>query len=79
MVKMSYSDPKKVFKQLEKKPAKLKKFMKHNLSKKRTTGKSLKKCELTGRIGAHIKMYGLNLSRQTFRENAKKLGFKKYN
>ena len=76
---MTYSDPKKVFKQLEKKPVKLKKFMKHNLSKKRTTGKALKKCDLTGRVGAHINMYGLKLSRQTFRENAKKLGFKKYN
>lgn len=76
---MSYSDPKKVFKQLEKKPAKLKKFTKHNLSKKKKTGKSLKRCTLCGRIGGHIKMYGLDFCRQCFRLNAKKMGFKKYN
>ncbi len=76
---MTYSDATKVFKQLKNKPAKLKKFMKHNMPKKRSTGKSNKRCELTGRIGARVGNYGINLSRQSFRENAKKIGFKKYN
>lgn len=76
---MTSSDYKKAFKQLKAKPLKLKKFIKHNAPKKRTTGFSLKKCKRCGRIKAHISKYHLNLCRQCFREIARGLGFKKYN
>lgn len=76
---MSYSNYKKVFKQLKVKPAKLKKYIKHNAPKKRGCGRSLKKCSRCGRIGGHISKYGLNLCRQCFRDIAPKIGFKKYN
>ena len=75
---MTTSDYKKAFKQLEVKPAKLKKFLKHNSPKKRTVGKALRKCRRCGRNGAFIQKYNLGLCRQCFREIAKKLGFKKY-
>ena len=75
---MTYSDYKKVFKQLRAKPVKLKKFIKHNAPKERKHGRSSRKCRRCGRIRGHIKKYGLNLCRQCFREIATKLGFKKY-
>lgn len=76
---MTYSDYRKVFKQLKTKPAKMQKFMKHNTPKKRSCGIGLRRCRRCGRIGAHIQKYGLHLCRQCFREIATKLGFKKYN
>ncbi|MCD4666377.1 30S ribosomal protein S14 [archaeon] len=75
---MTTSDYKKVFKQLEVKPAKLKKYIKHNAPKERKFGKGIKKCKLCGRNGGYIQQYNLNICRQCFRANAKKLGFKKY-
>lgn len=75
---MTTSSYKKVFKQLIAKPAKLKKFIKHNAPIKRKFGQSSKKCKLCGRTHAHISKYNLNICRQCFRLNAKKLGFKKY-
>ncbi len=75
---MTVSDWRKVLKQLEKKPAKLKKFLKHNKPKERKFGISTKPCERCGRLGAHVGNYGLNFCRQCFREVAPKLGFKKY-
>jgi ribosomal protein S14 len=75
---MSYSNYEKAFKQLNVKPAKLKKFIKHNSPKKRTFGIGVRRCLLCGRIGGHIRSYGLNLCRQCLRLNAKKMGFKKY-
>lgn len=75
---MTTSDYKKEFKQLKNKPIKLKKFMKHNAPKQRTTGMSIRKCRLCGRTHAHIQKYGLHFCRQCFREHAKELGFKKY-
>ena len=75
---MTASDYKKVFKQLKRKPAKLKKFMKHNAPKERTCGLSLKKCVKCNRNGAHLSQYGINLCRQCFRENAKQIGFIQY-
>jgi small subunit ribosomal protein S14 len=75
---MTTSDFKKLFVQLKNKPAKLKKYLKHNAPKKRTTGSMLKKCKRCGRTGAHISKYGIHLCRQCFRETAKKMGFKKY-
>ncbi|MEA3379058.1 MAG: 30S ribosomal protein S14 [Nanoarchaeota archaeon] len=58
---------------------KLKKYQKHNAPKKRSTGINTRPCRICGRIGGHIQKYGLHICRQCFRENAKKLGFKKYN
>ena len=75
---MTYSNYKKVFKQLKTKPAKLKKFIKHNAPKDRSCGKSKKRCSRCGRIGAHIQKYGLDLCRQCFRDVASKIGFKKF-
>ena len=76
---MTYSNHKKVFKQLKAKPSKLKKFVKHNAPKERSCGRSLKQCSRCGRIRGHIQKYGLNLCRQCFRDVAIKIGFKKYN
>jgi len=75
---MSYSNYNKAFKQLSIKPEKLKKFIKHNSPKKRTTGIAQRRCSLCGRFGGHISSYGLHLCRHCFRLNAKKIGFKKY-
>jgi ribosomal protein S14 len=68
----------KVFTQLKHKPTKLKKFIKHNAPKQRKTGVNSKPCRICGRLGGHIQSYKLNICRQCFRENATKLGFKKY-
>jgi small subunit ribosomal protein S14 len=76
---MTAADHKKTLVQIKKKPAIYKKFLKHNVPKKRSTGKNLRKCKRCGRLGAHISKYGLGICRQCFREAAVKLGFKKYN
>jgi small subunit ribosomal protein S14 len=76
---MTYSDYRKVFKQLRFKPVKLKKFLKHNSPKKRSCGLSINKCGRCGRIKGFIGSYGLRLCRQCFRETASDLGFKKFN
>ena len=75
---MTAGSYKKVFKQLKNKPVKLKKFLKHNAPKPRKTGINSKPCKICGRLGAHIQKYGLDVCRQCFRDNATKLGFKKY-
>jgi len=75
---MTASDWNKILKQLEKKPAKIDKFLRHNKPKQRKFGIATKKCKNCGRFGAHISSYGLNLCRQCFRETAKEMGFKKY-
>jgi len=75
---MTTSDPKKMLKQLEGKPGKKAKYLKHNLPRERNFGESVHKCVLCGRTHAHISRYGLNLCRQCFRLKATKLGFKKY-
>ena len=75
---MTYSDYKKMLKQLESKPAKVKKYMKHNKPKERTTGYNRLRCQRCGRARAHISQYGLHLCRQCFREIATEIGFKKY-
>jgi len=74
---MTTSNHTKMFTQLVFKPAKLKKFIKHNQPKQRAFGKSTKKCGLCGRTHAYINKYGLNICRQCFRLNAKKIGFQK--
>jgi ribosomal protein S14 len=75
---MTIKDWRKAFKQLKAKPAILKKYMKHNAPKKRSTGMVTAKCENCGRYGAHIGKYGMHLCRHCFREMAVKIGFKKY-
>ena len=75
---MTASDWRKVLKQLENKPEKKQKFLKHNKPKDRKIGIAVKKCERCGRYGAHIKSYGINMCRQCFREAANEIGFKKY-
>lgn len=75
---MTTSDWKKAFKQLKTKPTKLKKYIKHNAPKKRSTGVTLKKCSRCGRYGGHISKYHLGLCRHCFREIATNIGFKKY-
>ena len=75
---MTQSNPKKMLKQLNAKPGKIPKYMKHNMPKKRTCGIARISCELCGRHRGVIRKYGLYLCRQFFRENAYKLGFKKF-
>ena len=65
-------------KQIENKPAKLARFLKFNSAKKRKFGKSVNPCRKCGRKGGVIRKYGLLYCRQCFREEADKLGFKKY-
>lgn len=76
---MAASDWKKTTKQLRRKPAVLRKFIRHNKPKERKIGITVKKCERCGRFGAHLNQYNLNLCRQCFREIAEEIGFKKYN
>lgn len=76
---MTTSDHKKVLVQLENKPGKYQKWLKHNTPRERAFGESTKKCALCGRTGGHISKYGLSICRQCFRDNATELGFKKFN
>lgn len=76
---MTASDWKKILKQLENKPAKAEKFLKHNKPQERKFGIAKYKCERCQRFGAQIRSYELNLCRHCFREIAEDLGFKKYN
>jgi small subunit ribosomal protein S14 len=75
---MTYSDYRKVFRQLRAKPIKLKKYMKFNTPKPRKYGRSTKKCRRCGRPGGYISKYGLGVCRNCFREIATSLGFKKF-
>ena len=75
---MTTSDHKKVFKQLNAKPIKKAKFIKHDQPKERSCGIALRKCKQCGRMRSHIRKYGLHLCRQCFREMAVELGFKKF-
>lgn len=75
---MTTSDWKKAFKQLKAKPIILKKYIKHNSPRQRSTGQALKKCKRCGQSGGLISKYGIGLCRCCFREVAKKIGFRKY-
>ena len=75
---MTSKSYKKVLKQIAHKPAKRKRFLKHNKPKDRKFGIGKSICKRCGRRGAHINKYGLHLCRQCFREVAKDLGFRKY-
>ncbi len=72
------SDWKKMFKQLNAKPAVKEKYLKHCKPKERKIGVASRKCERCKRYGAHIRSYGINLCRHCFREVATEIGFKKY-
>ncbi len=75
---MTTSDYRKAFTQLDAKPAKKKKYIKHNSPKVRKTGIGTRPCGRCGRHGAHVRSYGIHLCRQCFREEAKSIGFKKF-
>jgi ribosomal protein S14 len=64
--------------QIADKPAKRKRFLKHNRPLKKKCGIGRRKCVRCGRFGAHIKKYGLDVCRQCFRELAPEIGFRKY-
>ncbi len=76
---MTSSDYKKMLEQLKVKPAKYKKFIKHNAPKKRSCGRANAKCSRCGNWHGYINKYGLNVCRRCFREIAPKIGFKKFN
>ena len=76
---MTISNHEKVFKQLKAKPVKLAKFVKHNKPLNRSCGVKEKGCSLCGNTRGHIGIYKLNMCRRCFKDNAKKMGFKKYN
>jgi small subunit ribosomal protein S14 len=67
-----------MLKQLRAKPVKLKRYLKHNVPKKRSFGAETKHCRRCGSTHAHIGKYGIKLCRKCFREIATKIGFKKY-
>jgi len=75
---MTISNYQKAFKQLENKPIKLIKYIKHNTPKKRSFSVGSRRCTRCERFGAHIQKYRIHLCRQCFRDIAKKIGFKKY-
>lgn len=75
---MTTSHHTKMLNQLSGKPGKIKKYEKYNVPKERKHGENTKRCKMCGRTGAHISKYGLDICRHCFRENAVKLGFKKY-
>jgi len=68
----------KVKKQVEGKKEKLSRFEKFNKSKSRKFGKNVFRCRKCGRTGGVTRKYGLNYCRQCMREDAEKLGFRKY-
>jgi len=76
---MSAKDYSKVKNQLENKPAKWAKYVKHNAPKAREFGKGITRCKFCGTTSGHISQYGLNICRRCFRLNADKFGFKKLN
>ncbi len=67
-----------VLKQLAGKQKKISRYTKFNKPKKRKHGKNVYKCRRCGKTRGVIRKYGLLYCRQCFREEAVKLGFKKY-
>ncbi len=66
-------------KQVEGKKGKMARFMRFCAPKKRKFGKSVHPCRRCGKTSGVIVKYGLAYCRQCFREEAQKLGFRKYN
>ena len=75
---MTYSHHNKVLEQIGSKPAKVKKYDKHNVPRARTTGKATKTCDRCGNHRAVIRKYAINICRKCFREVAGQMGFTKY-
>lgn len=73
---MSYKN---AIKQVAAKPARLGRMLKFNTSKKRKFGKNIKPCRRCGKRRGIIVKYGIQYCRQCFREEAERLGFRKYN
>ena len=67
-----------VLKSIAHKPAKAARFKKFNMTQKRAFGKIVSPCRKCGRTSGVIRKYGLRYCRQCFREEAGKLGFRKY-
>lgn len=77
---MTTSDPEKMLRQLNNKPQKRKRFLKYNVSKKRSCGRQTahcSRCHRTGQ-GGFVSQYNLRYCRCCFREIATRLGFIKY-
>jgi small subunit ribosomal protein S14 len=72
---MSFENAKK---QILNKPVKLARFLKHNSPRDRKTGRSATPCRRCGKTEGVVNKYGLRYCRQCFREDAKRLGFRKY-
>lgn len=68
----------KVRKSIENKPVKLARYEKFNKALPRKHGKNVHKCRKCGRKAGLIRKYGLEYCRQCFREEAEKLGFRKF-
>ncbi len=68
-----------VRKSIEKKPVKLARYEKFNKPLPRKFGKNAYKCRKCGKKAGLIRKYGLEYCRQCFREEAEKLGFRKFN
>jgi len=75
---MTTKDYRKALKQLESKPVKMQKYLKHCSPKKRSCGLANRKCSRCGRVGGHVRKYGLDFCRHCFREVAQEIGFKKF-
>ena len=67
-----------VIKQVERKPNKLARFKKFNIPKKKKYGKGIHTCRKCGTHRGVIRKYGISYCRRCFREEAEKLGFRKY-
>lgn len=71
-------DFRKSLKIYQNKPGKMKKVLKHNTRKERTTGYGKVRCIRCGNMGRSlIRKYDLNICRRCFREVAKEMGWKK--
>ena len=67
-----------VRKSIENKPVKLARYDKFNKPLPRKHGKNVHVCRKCGKRAGIIRKYGLLYCRQCFREDAEKIGFRKY-
>ncbi len=68
----------KIRKQVEHKPVKISRLERFNKGKDRKFGKNTHPCRKCGKRNGVIVKYGLLYCRQCFREEAEKLGFRKF-
>lgn len=57
---------------------KKKKDIEYTIAMDRQKGRGKRKCQVSGSTKGLIRKYSLNVTRKTFREIAKELGFKRY-